>query len=57
MDAFPENPRIRILVVDDHPVVRRLRCRLLQAEPDFTVIGEAVNGAGAVFLPFSGLLT
>jgi DNA-binding NarL/FixJ family response regulator len=45
MDASAENPRIRILVVDDHPVVRRLLCRLLQAEPDFTVIGEAVNGA------------
>jgi DNA-binding NarL/FixJ family response regulator len=48
MDASPENPRIRILVVDDHPVVRRLLCRILQGEPDFTVIGEAVTGAEAL---------
>jgi DNA-binding NarL/FixJ family response regulator len=48
MDALSENPRIRILVVDDHTVVRKLLCRLLKAEPDFTVIGEAVNGAEAL---------
>ena len=43
-----ENPPIRVLVVDDHDVVRGLLCRLLQAEPDFNVIGEAVNGAEAL---------
>jgi DNA-binding NarL/FixJ family response regulator len=43
-----ENPPIRVLVVDDHDVVRGLLCRLLRAEPDFTVIGEAVTGAGAL---------
>ena len=43
-----EDPPIRVLVVDDHDVVRGLLCRLLQAEPDFTVIGEAVTGAGAL---------
>ena len=48
MDASPENPRIRILVVDDHPVVRRLLCRILQGEPDFTLIGEAASGAEAL---------
>jgi DNA-binding NarL/FixJ family response regulator len=40
-----ENPRIRILVVDDHDVVRGILCRLLKREPDFDIIGEAVNGA------------
>ena len=39
-----EERRIRILVVDDHDVVRGILCRLLQAEPDF-VIQEAANGA------------
>ena len=29
-------------------MVRKLLCRLLQAESDFTVIGEAVNGAQAL---------
>jgi DNA-binding NarL/FixJ family response regulator len=48
MDASPENPRIRVLVVDDHDGVRGVICRLLRAEPDFTVIGEAVNGAEAL---------
>jgi YesN/AraC family two-component response regulator len=40
-----ENPRIRILVVDDHDVVRGILCRLLRTEADFDIIGEAVNGA------------
>jgi two-component system, NarL family, response regulator DesR len=48
MDVSPENPRIRILVVDDHTVVRGVFHRLIAAEPDFTVIGEAVNGAEAL---------
>ena len=48
MDTSCANARIRILVVDDHSVVRKLLCRLLQAESDFTVIGEAVNGAQAL---------
>jgi DNA-binding NarL/FixJ family response regulator len=48
MDTSFENARIRILVVDDHSVVRKLLCRFLQAESDFTVIGEAVNGAQAL---------
>jgi DNA-binding NarL/FixJ family response regulator len=48
MDTPFANVRIGILVVDDHSMVRKLLCRLLQAETDFTVIGEAVNGAQAL---------
>ncbi|MFY9559307.1 MAG: response regulator transcription factor [Terriglobales bacterium] len=40
--------RVRILVVDDHPVVRRSICAVLRAEPDFEVISEAADGAQAV---------
>ena len=36
------------MVVDDHDGVRGVICRLLRAQPDFTVIGEAVNGAEAL---------
>ncbi|HMH08660.1 MAG TPA: response regulator, partial [Terriglobales bacterium] len=40
--------KIRILVVDDHPVVRGFICRLLNAESQFEVIGEAVTGMEGV---------
>ena len=40
-----EEPRIRILVVDDHELMRGILCRLLQAEPDFVVVATAACGA------------
>jgi two-component system, NarL family, response regulator DevR len=39
---------IRILVVDDHPVVREGIVAILAAEPDFEVIGQAANGEQAI---------
>lgn len=36
---------IRILLVDDHPVVRMGLRGMLDAEPDLTVVGEASSGA------------
>jgi DNA-binding NarL/FixJ family response regulator len=36
---------IRILLVDDHPVVRHGLRGMLDAEPDLTVVGEASSGA------------
>jgi two-component system, NarL family, response regulator NreC len=41
-------PSIRILVVDDHDVVRRNLCDLLTTEPDLAVVDEAVSGHEAV---------
>jgi DNA-binding NarL/FixJ family response regulator len=38
----------RILVADDHPIVRSGLRRLLDAEPDLAVVAEAVDGADAV---------
>lgn len=38
----------RILVADDHEVVRRGLCTLMRAQPDWEVCGEAVNGREAV---------
>jgi DNA-binding NarL/FixJ family response regulator len=42
--------RIRILVADDHTIVRQGLCRLLQFELDFEVVGEAENGRQAIDL-------
>lgn len=36
---------IRILVTDDHAVLRAGLTALLNAEPDFTVVGEAADGS------------
>lgn len=41
------NP-IRILVADDHPVVRDGLVAILSTQPDFAVVGEAGTGAEAV---------
>ena len=48
--AEPNEPkgRIRILLTDDHAVMREGLARLLTQEPDFEVIGEASNGKEAV---------
>ncbi|HEY4459199.1 MAG TPA: response regulator transcription factor [Pseudonocardiaceae bacterium] len=39
---------VRVLIVDDHPVVRAGLRALLTEDPDLTVIGECGDGAGAV---------
>ena len=39
---------IRLLLADDHPVVRRGLAALLGTLPDFEVVGEAVDGEEAV---------
>ena len=41
---------IRILLVDDHPVVRMGLRGMLDAEPDLTVVGEASSGVEGVDL-------
>jgi two-component system nitrate/nitrite response regulator NarL len=47
MDNRRSQP-IRILLADDHPIFRDGLRRLLEAEPDLKVIGEACDGAEAV---------
>jgi len=49
MNKAPDT--IRILIADDHPIVRDGLRRLLETEPDFRVVGQAADGTEAVKLP------
>jgi NarL family two-component system response regulator LiaR len=42
------NNVIRVLIVDDHAVVREGLRALIETQPDMTLVGEARNGAEAV---------
>nr|WSX48018.1 response regulator transcription factor [Streptomyces sp. NBC_00974] len=46
----PTRPRIRVLIVDDQPLVRRGLSLILSPDPSLEVVGEAENGAKAVTL-------
>ncbi len=41
---------VRLLITDDHPVVRAGLRGMLSGEPDFEVVGEATNGKEALAL-------
>lgn len=40
--------KIRIIIADDHPIVRRGLRTLIKTQPDMEVVGEAENGLEAV---------
>jgi two-component system, NarL family, nitrate/nitrite response regulator NarL len=44
---------VRIVIADDHPIFRDGLRRLLEAEPDLTVVGEAVDAEDAIRLAWS----
>ena len=44
------NKPIRVLIVDDHPIVRKGLRALLDSEADFQCVGEASNGEEAIEL-------
>ncbi|MFM7100834.1 MAG: response regulator transcription factor, partial [Verrucomicrobiota bacterium] len=43
-----ERPKIRILLADDHSLVRQGFRRILDGQADMQVVGEAANGRLAV---------
>jgi DNA-binding NarL/FixJ family response regulator len=45
-----DQPRIRILIVDDHPIVRKGLAATLAPEPDMEVIASAATGKQALAL-------
>lgn len=46
--SSPRNGPIKILTVDDHPVVRDGIAAVVATQPDMVMVGEAANGAEAV---------
>jgi DNA-binding NarL/FixJ family response regulator len=40
--------QIRIVIADDHPIVRKGLCEVIVQEPDLTVVAEAGDGAAAL---------
>ncbi len=48
MDQDSQKSKIRILVADDHDIVRKGLMLVLRQEPDFEVVGEARDGAEAL---------
>ena len=47
-DALDESPRIRVLIVDDHAVVRTGLKVFFDLQPDIEVVGEASDGSEGV---------
>src|SRR4051812_3411416 len=43
-----EKPKIKVLVVDDHPIVRERLAELINQEPDLFVCGEAEDAREAI---------
>jgi DNA-binding NarL/FixJ family response regulator len=41
---------MRVLLVDDHPIVRHALRTMLEREPDIEIVGEAADGRGAIQL-------
>jgi DNA-binding NarL/FixJ family response regulator len=48
MSSIATLPRTRVLVVDDHPLMRDGIVSMIEAEPDMTVIAQASNGIEAI---------
>lgn len=50
---MPDPGPVRVLLADDHAVVRTGLRALINAEPRFTIVGEATNGDEAIALAVS----
>ncbi|MBK8050258.1 MAG: response regulator transcription factor [Anaerolineales bacterium] len=42
------NAKMRVIVVDDHPLMREALCAAIEDEPDLVVVGSAADGVQAV---------
>ena len=48
MQATAERRRVRVLIADDHSVIRRMVRSTLESHPHFEVCGEAEDGVQAI---------
>jgi DNA-binding NarL/FixJ family response regulator len=48
MDAHKSDKPIRVLIVDDHPLMRGGIAAVLDSEPDIVLVGEAGSGSEAI---------
>lgn len=48
--SLPENRdrQLRLMIVDDHPLIRRGLAMMLAAEPDIDIVGQAADGLEAI---------
>jgi CheY-like chemotaxis protein len=47
-DTRPQSPKVRVLLVDDHRVVREAMAAMLQRESEIEVVGQAGDGYQAI---------
>ena len=47
MSSTAEDKRIRLILADDHAMVRAGTRQLLERQPDLNIVGEANDGAPA----------
>jgi NarL family two-component system response regulator LiaR len=45
-----ETKKIRVMIVDDHTIVREGMTTLLEVHPELTLVGEAADGGRAITL-------
>jgi DNA-binding NarL/FixJ family response regulator len=53
--AAPEATRSRIILVEDHPIVRQGLAQIINGQPDLVVVGEADTAAKALELIRAGM--
>ncbi len=46
--SFTDAVKVRLMLVDDHSIVREGLCSILQTEPDFLVVAQAESGDDAL---------
>ncbi len=46
--AHPKNAPVRVLIVDDHPLVRQGLATFIESQEDIRLVGEASNGREAI---------
>ena len=44
----PPETKIRVMLVDDHPVMREALRVIITSEPDLTIVAEAGDGRAAI---------